>query len=378
MVPPIEYNKSLLENITKTYKKSNQKRVSSFNIETKKIAEKFSIDDRIEKLKEVQAYVAIKDHKEKFPHLKSFRLINPSKSEIGKISKKILDKINSNMRIATKVNQWKNTKDVINWFNYIKHKQNFTFITFDVESFYPSISCDLFKKAISFAKHHAEITDQEVNIVMQARKTFLFYDDIPWTKKECMDDFDIPMGCFNGAECCELVGSYILNLLGEVTYKDNIGLYRDDGLGIFEKLSGPQIERNKKQIIKVFKDCGLKITVSANQKSIDFLDVTFHLDRELYQPYRKPNTDIKYIHKNSNHPPTIINQLPKSIAARLSETSSNRDIFIKSKTIYENALRDSGFSTQLEYSQPNKNQEKKTKEIERGILSGLIPHSLKT
>ena len=243
MMHPTEYNKSLSENITKTYKKSNQKRVSSFNIETKKIAEKFSIDDRIEKLKEVQAYVTIKDHKEKFPHLKSFRLINPSKSEIGKISKKILDKINSNIRIATKVDQWKNTKDVINWFNNIKHKKNCTFITFDVESFYPSISYDLFKKAISFAKHHAEITDQEVNIIMQARKTFLFYDDIPWTKKEGMEDFDIPMGCFDGVECCELVGSYILNLLVEVTYKDNIGLYRDDRLGIFENLSGPQIER---------------------------------------------------------------------------------------------------------------------------------------
>ena len=60
---------------------------------------------------------------------------------------------------------------------------------------------------------------------MQARKTFLFYDEFPWTKKEGMEDFDIRMGCFDGAECCELVGSYILNLLGEVTYKDNIDVY---------------------------------------------------------------------------------------------------------------------------------------------------------
>ena len=50
---------------------------------------------------------------------------------------------------------------------------------------------------------------------------------------------------------------------------------------------------------------------------------------------------------------------------------------MKSKTVCENALRDSGFSTQLEYIQPNKHQEKKSKEIERGMLSGLIPPILK-
>ena len=54
------------------------------------------------------------------------------------------------------------------------------------------------------------------------------------------------MGLFDGAECCELVGAYILNLLGEFIDKGNIGLYRDDGLGVFENLSGPQIERKRK------------------------------------------------------------------------------------------------------------------------------------
>ena len=38
-------------------------------------------------------------------------------------------------------------------------------------------------------------------------KTFLFYDGSPWTKKDGNEDFDIPMGCFHGAECCDLVGA---------------------------------------------------------------------------------------------------------------------------------------------------------------------------
>ena len=82
---------------------------------------------------------------------------------------------------------------------------------------------------------------------MQSRKTFLFYDGLPWTKKGNNEDFDIPMGCFDGAECCELACVYILNLLGEFIDKCSIGLYRDDGLGVFENSSGPRIEREKKE-----------------------------------------------------------------------------------------------------------------------------------
>ena len=140
-----------------------------------------------------------------------------------------------------------NTKDAINWFNSIKNKQNCTFIAFDVESFYPSISCNLFEKAILFAKQYAKITQEEMNIIMQARKTFLFYNELPWIKK-MKGGFRYSNGrCFDGAECCEEVGSYKLNLLGDLIDKNSIGLYRDDGLGIFENLSGPQIERQRKR-----------------------------------------------------------------------------------------------------------------------------------
>ena len=39
-------------------------------------------------------------------------------------------------------------------------------------------------------------------------------------------------------------------------------------------------------------------------KMINNLDVTFNLNDGTYKPYIKPNNEIKYIHKNSNHPPT--------------------------------------------------------------------------
>ena len=65
---------------------------------------------------------------------------------------------------------------------------------------------------------------------MQSRKTLLFSKKVSWVKKERDEDFDVPMGCYDGAEVCEIVGSYILNLLGNTLDKDLVGLYRDDGL----------------------------------------------------------------------------------------------------------------------------------------------------
>ena len=43
------------------------------------------------------------------------------------------------------------------------------------------------------------------------------------------------MGCYDGAEVCELVGCYILNQLSTVMRNELVGLYHDDGLGIMKK-----------------------------------------------------------------------------------------------------------------------------------------------
>ena len=56
-------------------------------------------------MKESEAYITVKDLKENFPHKPSFRLINPSKSELGKVSKRVLDNINKYIIEHTKVNQ---------------------------------------------------------------------------------------------------------------------------------------------------------------------------------------------------------------------------------------------------------------------------------
>ena len=52
--------------------------------------------------------------------------------------------------------------------------------------------------------------------------------------------------CHDGAEICKLVSTFILNKISPVMQEqNNVGLYRDNGLGIFNNLSQPNIERKK-------------------------------------------------------------------------------------------------------------------------------------
>ena len=261
-----QYKKHLCDNVTKTYKKSNRNKVNNTNYEAKTLCEKLNIDDRLQQMQETEAFITVKDHKEGFPHTLSFRLINPSKSDIGKISKSILDKINKAIVSTTSVNHWKNTSDVIKWFKSSPGKRVPSFVNFDVENFYPSISVKLFTDSTKYAKNLIEITDQDLAITIKARKTLLFQNTESWIKKSGTEDFDVPMGCYDGAEVCELVGSYMLNQLKHDVSKESIGLYRDDGLGVFHNIPKPEIERQKKQIAKRFKECGLSITIQCNLK----------------------------------------------------------------------------------------------------------------
>ena len=96
------------ENFTKTYKKCNTNKSNSINFKAKQIASKLKIDDRVQKLDENEAYVTIKDYNEGFPDKISCRLINPSKTDIGKISKQILDRVNNTILEKSKAQKYAN------------------------------------------------------------------------------------------------------------------------------------------------------------------------------------------------------------------------------------------------------------------------------
>ena len=124
-----------------------------------------------------------------------------------------------------------------------------------------------------------------------------------------------------------------------VISKENIGLYRYDRLGIFKNMSGPEVERNKKDLMRIFKSTGLSITVKTNLKIPNFLNIHFEIKDNIYQPYKKLNDEPLYINKNSNHPLTVVKQILKAISKQVSDISSNREIHDQNISYYQDAFK---------------------------------------
>ncbi|XP_044172000.1 uncharacterized protein LOC122956391 [Acropora millepora] len=179
---------------------------------------------------ETTAFLTLKDHKPDFENHTKCRLINPAKSDVGKISKSILDTVNSKIREQTGVYQWRNSSDTIAWFQSIPLKNRKSFISFDIVDFYPSITESLLDQSIDWATQFTAITVSDIRIIKHARKSLLFHDGLPWVKRDSSNAFDVTMGSYDGAEICELIGLFILSKLKDA-FGYNIGLYRDDGLG---------------------------------------------------------------------------------------------------------------------------------------------------
>ena len=99
--------------------------------------------------------------------------------------------------------------------------------------------------------------------------------------------------------------------VGVAIAKENMRPYRDDSLGMFKNMSWPEVKKKEKITCEILKNKGLSITVKANLKTADFLDIHFDLVKEIYH----------CINKKSNHAPPILQQLSKSISKRISEIS---------------------------------------------------------
>ena len=153
--------------------------------------------------------------------------------------------------------------------------------------------------------------------------------------------FDVTMGSYDGAETCELIGTYMLSLIAP-KFKDEVGLYRDDGIAVC-KATPKEIEKTKQEVSNVFKSNGLKITIDANKNIVNFLDVTFDLTSGNYKPYMKPNNKLSYVHRQSNHPPALLNNIPLNINKRLTSISSSKEVFNESIAPYQQALKESGY-----------------------------------
>ena len=62
-------------------------------------------------------------------------------------------------------------------------------------------------------------------------------------------------------------------------------------------------EKIRQKLHTIMGELGLKITSKANIKVVEFLDVVFDLEKDIYRPFLKPGDRPLYVNKQSNHPP---------------------------------------------------------------------------
>ena len=98
------------------------------------------------------------------------------------------------------------------------------------------------------------------------------------------------------------------------------------------------------------------MTAEVNKKVVNFLDVTLDLTTGRHKPYMKPNTTPLYVSSLSNHPPTIIKNIPLEVNRRLCKLSSTEEDFLAVVEPYQAALDKAGYRHQLVYHEPDPDQ----------------------
>ena len=342
------YNDLLKKNVTNDYKKTDMHTVDKSNQKQKEMVIKLDLEDRVFATAQKDAYITVKDHKDDYQNNTKCRLINPTKPELGKISKMKLAKIVVDVKKKTKVNQWRNTDSVLTWFKGLNNKSKLNFISFDIVSFYPSISENLLRRAMEWAGTLTTITQEDKDIIFACKESVLYSNSSPWVKREG-EEFDVTMGSYDGAESTDLVGLFLLHQLKHLPV--NCGLYRDDGLAV-SSLTNRLTEKLWQQIKQIYEDNGLKVTAEVNKKVVHFLDITLNLNTGRYKPYMKPNTTLLYISSLSNHPPNIIKNIPVEVNRRLLRLSSTKEDFLEAVPPYQDALDKAGHKHKLVWEEP--------------------------
>ena len=68
-----------------------------------------------------------------------------------------------------------------------------------------------------------------------------------------------------------------------------------------------------------------------------------------YKPFSKTNTILTYINVSSNHPASIVKQIPNAINIKINRLSSSKNIFNNHKEFYNGAIHNSGNKNELKY-----------------------------
>ena len=118
---------------------------------------------------------------------------------------------------------------------------------------------------------------------------------------------------------------------------------------------GHTLNSTRKKVERIFKNNELDVDDVEIAKRVDYLDISLDLNMESYKPFRKENSKPKYVNVGSNHPKSIIKQLPVMINSRLSMLSSNTEAFEANKSIYQDALKHAGYNYDLKFTEEGNN-----------------------
>ena len=78
----------------------------------------------------------------------------------------------------------------------------------------------------------------------------------------------------------------------------------------------------------------------------------------------KPNNRILCVHRQSNHPPALLRNIPENINTRPTSISSSQKVFDEAIPPYQKALVESGYKHKLTYNQ----QPKRKRNCQRKII----------
>ena len=88
-----------------------------------------------------------------------------------------------------------------------------------------------------------------------------------------------------------------LRQLGQLCEHHSVGLCKDESLSILKGLWGPEPESVKKKVVKVFKDCGLKMILRKNLHIMKFSDITELLCNNTNESHKRPKNHPVYLKK---------------------------------------------------------------------------------
>ena len=100
-----KYKQMMFKDVVKSYMKAPPDLEKELNSEAKMLAHRLGIVDRVEKYNTKNCFIRLKDHKSDFKTNPECWLINPAKTQIGRVSKIIVQDICDSLRPALNINQ---------------------------------------------------------------------------------------------------------------------------------------------------------------------------------------------------------------------------------------------------------------------------------